>query len=216
VLWRWLSCTRITWPCTMVSVCRQDQLPSLGASMATPALAVVFLDWARTTCRRDVSTGCASSVWVSVNTRRSRLSTDMMSSAVVTLFTGGRPGLAIILPLEFQVPTLKVLSLRCMVPVPMLEALSAAAASSGGLPRPPVGAAGLRRLCRVRWLAVGSSGAPGDAGGRGILRRWLPLAPTAPTPAGGGPAVTPPSPSGLLRLSEVPTACAGREPASLY
>jgi len=69
-------------------------------------------------------------------------------------------------------------------------------------------------LCQACWLVVGSSGMPGGTRGRGVSRGWPLLVPVAPTPTGGEPAVSPPSLSGLLLLSEVLTACAGREVAS--
>jgi len=83
------------------------------------------------------------------------LSTDIMSLAVVTLSTRARPGLAIILPLVFQVPILKVLFFRCTVPVPMLEALSSAAASLGG-PRGWDASAKPAGLQLVPWACQGA------------------------------------------------------------
>jgi len=89
--------------------------------------------------------------------------------------------------------------------------------SPGGVPDPPSRpdrwAAEVART--EHRLAIGSSGAPVNTRGRGISLGWLFETPVAPTPTGGVPAVPPPSPSALLRLSEVPTAFAGREEASL-
>src|SRR5258706_7574588 len=72
------------------------------------------------------------------------------------------------------------------------------------------------REVRERRLMVGSRTAPVDRTWKGISHNWLPKALTAPTPAREVPAAPPPSPSTLLLLSEVSTARAGREDASLY
>src|SRR5258706_13115596 len=69
---------------------------------------------------------------------------------------------------------------------------------------------------RERRLVVGSRTAPVDRTWKGVSHNWLPKALTAPTPAREVPAAPPPSPSTLLLLSEVSTARAGREDASLY
>ena len=69
---------------------------------------------------------------------------------------------------------------------------------------------------RERWLTIGANSTPVDAIGGRISHGWLLLALVASTPTRGVPAVLLPSPSVLLQLSEVPTACAGREEASLY
>src|SRR5258706_12621808 len=72
------------------------------------------------------------------------------------------------------------------------------------------------REARERRLMVGSRTAPVDRTWKGISHDWLPIALTAPTPVREVPAAPPPSPSTLLPLSEVSTARAGREDASLY
>ena len=120
-----------------------------------------------------------------------------------------------IAPLMFQVPNLKVLGLS-------LGRLRGAASESGSLGEvpdsplePDCWAAGRAGRVRDRRLVVGAPCTPGDAWRRRFLRLWLPSAPEASPPSGGVPAVLPPSPSALLPLSEVPTACAGREEASL-
>jgi hypothetical protein len=66
-----------------------------------------------------------------------------------------------------------------------------------------------------RQLEFGAHGTPGDATQKGISRGWLLIAPAAPTPTGGVPAVLPLSPPVTLLLSGIPAACAGRELASL-
>ena len=64
-------------------------------------------------------------------------------------------------------------------------------------------------------LVVGALCAPGDAQRRRFSHSWLLGAPEASPRSGGVPAVLPPSPSVPIRLSGVPTACAGRVEASL-
>jgi len=115
----------------------------------------------------------------------------------------------------FQVPKLKVRRLSWG------EGSASPAGLSEGRPQALFGPADWadgrtgENSLRLR-RAVGAPGAPVDAWRREVSRGWLPEAPTAPTPAGGVPAVLPPSPSCPVPLSGVTTACAGREVASLY
>ena len=120
-----------------------------------------------------------------------------------------------IAPLMFHVPNLKVLGLS-------LGRLRGAASESGSLGEvpdsplePDCWAARRAGRVRERRLVFGAPCTPGDAWRRRFSHVWLPSAPEASPPSGGVPAVLPPSPSAPLRLSEVPTACAGREDANL-